>query len=118
MTRRASLQSARFGSSRHTTHALLLAMLIVSTPGLAGGQASSGRQETASPFSTPVHEGPRNTPPPSIQLAPLDQVPTSPCRLRVPDATSEFPAKGEPAAPASSTSAFTFLSAGSKFNLF
>src|SRR5580700_9803028 len=97
MTRRASLQSARFGSSRHGTHALLLAMLIVVMPGLAGGQASSVREETASFSSTPVHDGPRNNPSPSIQLAPLDQVPTSPCRLRVPDATFELPAKGEPA---------------------
>ena len=99
MTRRASLQSARFGSSRHATHALLLAMLSVVTPGLAGGQALPMRQETASPSSTPVHEGPRNNPSASIQLAPLDQVPTSRCRLRVPDATPEFPAKGEPATP-------------------
>ena len=118
MKRRASLQSARFASSPHATHSLLIAMLVAITPSLAGGQALSVRQETASPSSTPVHEVPRNNPSPSIQLAPSDHVPTSPCRLRVPDATPESQAKGEPATPNGSTWALPPLSARCKFNLF
>jgi hypothetical protein len=118
MTRRASLQSARFGSSRHATHTLLIVMLVAITPSLAGGQASSVRQETVSASSTPVHQGSGDNPSPSIQLAPFDHVPNSPCRLRVPDATPESQARGEPATPASSTWAFTPLSARCKFNLF
>jgi len=61
MTGRVSLHSARRGRSRHPTHALLLAVLIVVTPSLDGGQASSVRQETASLSSTPVHEGSETT---------------------------------------------------------
>jgi hypothetical protein len=106
MARRAFLQSARVVSSRHATHGLAISDVDC-------GQARSCRRtgliratKTALPSSTPVHEGLRNNPSPSIQLAPLDQVPTSPCHLRVPDATFEFPAKGEPATPASSTSVF------------
>jgi hypothetical protein len=118
MTRRVSLQFARFASSRHATHSLLIAMLVSITPSLAGGQASSVRQETPSPSSTPVHQGSGDNPSPSIQLAPLDQVPTSPCRLRVPDATPESQARGEPAKTASRTWAFAPLSARCKFNLF
>src|ERR1700692_2164184 len=118
MTRRAALQSARFASSRHAIHSCLIAMFVAITPSLARGQASSVRQETASPSSTPVHQGSGDNPSPSIQLAPLDHVPPSPCRLAVPDATPELPAKGEPAPPASSTRAFSPLSARCKFNLF
>jgi hypothetical protein len=117
MTADASIPSG-WSMPRNTTHILLLAILIVMMERLACGQASSGREETASPSSTTVQEGFGENQSTSIQLVPLDPVSTSPCRLRVPDTPPESWARDEQAATTSSTSAYAPLSAHCKFNIF
>jgi hypothetical protein len=117
MTAHASISSG-LSRPRNTTHILLLAILIVTMEGPACGQASSGREETASPSSTTAQEGFGENQSTSIQLVPLDHVSTSPCRLRVPDTSLESSPRDAQAATTSSTSANTPLSAHCKFNIF
>ena|ERR1700688_4414610 len=118
MTRRPSIQFARFGSSRNATDVLLVAMLIVITQGLAGGQASSGQMERVSPSSTSAHEGSGDDLSSSIQPGPSDRVATSPCRLRVPDAIPQNLAITKEGVPTNEPLAYTPLSARCKFNIF
>jgi hypothetical protein len=101
MTWRAFLQSARFGGSRPCNSFLT--------------DSDVGRNHAKSRRRIGVIRATRNGVP---FFDSSDQVPTTTCRLRVPDATPEPQARGEPATPASSTWAFPPLSARCKFNLF
>lgn len=118
MTRRPSIRFARFGSRRNATEVLLAAILMVITQGLAGGQASSGQLEMVSPSSTGAHEGSGDDLSSSIQPGPSDQVATSPCRLRVPDAIPQNLAITKEAMRTNEPLAYTPLSARCKFNIF
>ena len=117
MTRRASIQSARFGSPRNATRVSLVTILIVMTQGLARGQGSSRQLEMVSPSSITVHEGSGGNPSASIQ-GPSDHEATSPCSLRVPDRFSESPTKANDATATNGLASYTPLSARCKFNLF
>jgi hypothetical protein len=117
MTMRASVQSARFGSPRSASHALLVASLIVMTHGLARGQASSGQPETMPSSSPAVHDQSAANPSTSIQGRP-DQVATNPCRLRVPDTFPQSPTNAGKALTTNAPLPYTPLSARCKFNLF
>ena len=118
MTRGASIQLARLSSLRNATHAVLVVMLIMIAQGLASGQGSSGRQETASPFSTTAQEGLGDKQATSIQHGPLDQVATDPCRLRVPDSNPQSPVAAKEAVTTNDPLIYAPLSAHCKFNLF
>jgi hypothetical protein len=118
MTRRASIQSARFGSPRNATRVLLAAILIVMTQGLARGQASSGQLETVSPSSITTHDESANNESTSIQQRPMGEMATNPCSLRVPDTFPQFPANATGAMTAAGSISYTPLSAHCKFNLF
>jgi hypothetical protein len=118
MTRRASIQSARFGSPRSATRVLLVAILIVMTQGLARGQTSSGQLETVSPSSITTHDGSANNESTTMQQRPMGQVATSPCSLRVPDTFLQSPANATEAMTAAGSFSYTPLSAHCKFHLF
>jgi hypothetical protein len=112
MTMRASIQSARLSRPRNAIHVLLVAILILTIQSLAGGQASSERQEAVSPSSTTAQEGLGNSQPSSIQGGTLNTEQTSLCSLRLPDTIAES------ATTTGSTWAYTPLSARCKFNIF
>ncbi len=84
----------------------LVVMLIGMTSTLASGQASSGRQETASPSSTPARQ------------IPLEKIATGPCRLRVSDSDLLLPAGTKETVTTNEILIYTPLSARCKFDLF
>jgi hypothetical protein len=117
MTSNPSSQSDRMSRPWNATHVLLLAMLIVTMQGVAGGQALSGRQETTLPSSTTGQPGFGDNESASIQLDPLNHVASNPCRLQVPDAIPESAVEGEQPTT-TSVGAYAPLSARCKFHIF
>jgi len=118
MTRRPSIQFARFGGRRSTTKVLLAAMLMVITQGVASAQASSEQIEMVSPSSTSAHEGSGDVLSSSIQPGPSDQVASSPCLIRVPDPLPQNLAISKEAMLTNEPPPYTPLSARCKFNIF
>src|SRR5258708_26461149 len=76
------------------------------TSTLASGQAPSGRQQTASPSSTPVRH------------IPLEKIATGPCRLRVSDSDLLLTSGTKETVTTNETLIYTPLSARCKFDLF
>jgi hypothetical protein len=112
MTKSASVQFEQIGRLRNAIHFLLVATLILITPGLASGQASSGRSSTTAQIGFGDNEFA------STQGGSLVQATTNPCRLRAPDSFSESSPRSEQATTTSTTWAYTPLSARCKFTLF
>jgi hypothetical protein len=118
MTSLTSIQFGRLGSSRNRTNVLLLAMLMAMIEGVANGQALSGPQESASSSSTTAQEGVWGDQSSSLQHAPVEEIATSPCRLRVPDSNLPPPTAAKGALTMNESFLYTPLSARCKFDLF
>src|SRR6266849_9558780 len=100
------------------TRLLLVTISIAITHGLGHAQPPSAPQETMLPSSTTSQDGSGDNQSTSIQQGPLEQVATSPRRLRVPDTFPQSPANAAEATTTIGSLGYTPLSARCKFNLF
>jgi hypothetical protein len=100
--------------ARHL-YVLMVTILFVITGGRAQAQLSSQERQTLLPSSTTFHEGVVDNQS-SIQPGLLNQVPTNPCRLQVPDAIPQ--GKTRDPAPMNEPAPYTPLSARCKFKIF
>jgi len=100
------------------TRLLLVTISIAITHGLGHAQPPSAPQETMLPSSTTAQDGSGDNQSTSIQQGPLEQVATSPRRLRVPDTFPQSPANAAEATTTIGSLGYTPLSARCKFNLF
>ena len=95
------------------TRLLLVTISIAMTHGLGHAQPPSARQETMLLSSTTAQDGSSDNQSTSIQQGPLEQVATSPRRLRVPDTFPQSPANAAEATTTIGSLGYTPLSASS-----